>query len=58
MKELKIEQMEKVNGGCSSDELFAYSAFASYYGHQYATTGSQVYQTFWIYYTSKVFGCI
>jgi hypothetical protein len=58
MKELSIEQMEMVNGGCSSTDLFAYGAFASYYGHQYAKTGSAGYHFAWVYYTSKIFGCI
>jgi hypothetical protein len=58
MKELSIEKMEMVSGGCSSTDLFAYAGFASYYGHKYAKTGSDGYQLAWIFYTSKIFGCI
>jgi len=58
MKELGIDKMERVNGGCSSDEAFAIAASASYYGIKYAQTGGTFYGWKWMYYTNKLFSCI
>jgi hypothetical protein len=58
MKELSLNQMEMVSGGCKTEDLFAYGAFASYYGIQWARGGNPLYQLGWFHYTSKIFGCM
>lgn len=58
MKELSLNQMEMVKGGCNTEDLFAYGAFASYYGIQWASKGSAIGQFGWFYYTNKIFGCM
>jgi hypothetical protein len=50
--------MEMVSGGCKTEDLFAYGAFASYYGIQWARGGNPLYQLGWFHYTSKIFGCM
>lgn len=44
MRELSIEKMEMVSGGCSSDELFANAASAANYGYKYLKYSGGYYQ--------------
>ena len=58
MKELSLNQMEMVSGGCKTEDLFAYGAGSSYYGIQWARKPGDFYFHMWLYYTDKIFSCI
>jgi hypothetical protein len=58
MRELSIEKMEMVNGGCSSDELFANAASAANYGYKALRYGGAYYEFMYTYYTAKTMACI
>jgi hypothetical protein len=51
MKELSIEKMEMVNGGCSMEDMMSYAFLSSYY----ASEGNTVLSVF---YGAKLMACI